>query len=216
MDTFALIAAERLRLADELALLSEDEWASDSLCEGWTAHTAAAHLTLPWEAGKVDLVLTLLKARGNLDRTIDRASRAVAARLTPAACVESLRAHAQDRTVPPTMPPEAPLTDVLVHGADILRPLGRAVAPDPEARERALGFLTSSAARRGFRSVSLEGLSFVATDTGWRWPEAGESGSGTRAVAGPSVALAGLLVGRRDHALDLEGDGVGVLLERLA
>ena len=39
------IADERRTLASELALLNEDQWAVDSLCEGWTVKEVAAHLT---------------------------------------------------------------------------------------------------------------------------------------------------------------------------
>lgn len=213
-DTFALIATERRRLADELDQLTAADWGAASRCEGWTAHDVAAHLTLPWEARKLDLVLALVKARGNLGSTIDRASRQLAGRLDPAACVASLRAHAEDRTVAPTMPPEAPLTDVVVHGADLLGPLGRSVEPAPEALVRILEFLVGPVAKRAFRSASLDGLVLDATDVGWRYPAGAADDDGAR-VSGPALAVAGLLVGRRSSAPDLTGAGVAVLLGRI-
>ncbi|QXC61092.1 maleylpyruvate isomerase family mycothiol-dependent enzyme [Aquihabitans sp. G128] len=214
-DTFALIATERRRLCNELDQLSEADWAAASLCEGWTAHTVAAHLTLSWAGSKLGLVANLVRARGDLGATIDRSSRQLAEQRTPAECVADLRAHAEDRTVPPTMPPEAPLTDVLVHGADLLRPLGRSVAVGPEALATALDFLVGPKAARGFRSASLDGLRLQATDVAWRWsaPDVGDDGGAL--VSGPALAVAGLLVGRRAYVPDLTGPGVALLVGRL-
>ena len=204
MDTFALITAERRRLADELAELSDADWATPSRCGGWSAHTVGAHLNLPWEVSSARFVLAIVKARGDLDRTMDSESRKLAERLSPAGCVDGLRAHADDRFVPPTMPPEAPLTDVIIHGADILRPLDRAVAISPDALRAMLGFLVGKKAERGFRSRSLEGLRLEATDIGWTWEAPNAIGS----VHGPALALASTLVGRVDQLDELTGEGV--------
>ena len=200
MDTFALIATERRRLADELDGLGDADWAAASRCAGWTNATVAAHLTLPWEGKRLDLVVGLLRARGNIDKAMDRASRDLADRLPPAEAVASLRAHADDRFVPPTMPPEAPLTDVIVHGADILRPLGRSVDVAPEALAASLSFLVGAKARRGFGARSVDGLRLVATDVDWHHGTPGDP-----EVTGPALALAGILVGRDDHRPDLAG-----------
>lgn len=42
----ALVKAERLRLADFLDGLGEDDWQVRSLCTEWTVHDVAAHVTL--------------------------------------------------------------------------------------------------------------------------------------------------------------------------
>jgi uncharacterized protein (TIGR03083 family) len=215
-DTFTLIAAERRRLADELDTLAPADWEQASLCEGWDAHTVLAHLNSPWSLGKIELVRDLVAARGNLDRAFDKAARDIAARTPPAECVAQLREHAGHRFVPPTMPPEAPLTDVILHGADLLRPLGRSVDVDREALVAVLAFLVGPKAKRGFRSASLDGLSFEATDLDWSWPAGPEPDPGSSEVSGPALSIAGLLVGRPDYAKDLTGDGVPVLVSRLA
>ena len=40
------VAAERLRLAEDLESLTPAQWATPSLCAGWTVHDVVAHLTL--------------------------------------------------------------------------------------------------------------------------------------------------------------------------
>lgn len=126
MDLFAVLASERQHLADELDRLTPTQWGRPSLCEGWSNHVVAAHLNLPWSLAPPAFVVGLLRARGNVDRAMDRFSREMADRLDPQACVELLRANARSRSTPPGIGVGAPLTDVVVHGADILRPLGRA------------------------------------------------------------------------------------------
>ena len=207
MDTFALMADERRRLADELDHLADGDWTTPSRCAGWTAHTVAAHLNLPWELSSPRFLLEVVKQRGSIDRTMDVQSRKLAERLDPASCVAGLRANATDRFVPPTMPPEAPLSDVVLHGADILRPLGRSVAVDDEALRRVLGFVTSPKAQRGFGTPPLTGLRFEATDIDW---SAGDAAGAL--VRGPALAVAGAIVGRTDHRTEVEGDGVVRLL----
>ncbi|MDP1818757.1 MAG: maleylpyruvate isomerase family mycothiol-dependent enzyme [Acidimicrobiales bacterium] len=210
MDTFTLIAVERRRLADELDTLSEADWAASSLCDGWTAHVVAAHLNLPWASSTPKLLLGVLRHRGDLNKAMDSASQQLAGRLSPERCVRELRAHAESRFVPPTMPPEAPLSDVVLHGADILRPLGRSVAVDPEAMLRVLGFLVSDKAKRSFRSASIDGVRLEATDLDWAWDPPGASAT----ASGPAPSLAGLLVGRPAYGPDVSGDGVARLLAR--
>ncbi|WP_414654919.1 maleylpyruvate isomerase N-terminal domain-containing protein [Iamia sp.] len=61
MDLFALLAAERRRLADELEGLTAAEWEQASLCAGWTNHTVVAHLTLPWSISSPQFLLGLVR-----------------------------------------------------------------------------------------------------------------------------------------------------------
>jgi uncharacterized protein (TIGR03083 family) len=133
MDTFDLVAAERIRLADALEQLAPDDWDAPSLCQGWTLHQVAAHLNAPWSVSIPSMALTIARSFG-FDRGIDRVARDLAGRLDPAACVAGLRDHADSRFTPPGAGPEAPLTDVLVDGGDTLRPFGRSVDSAPEAR----------------------------------------------------------------------------------
>jgi uncharacterized protein (TIGR03083 family) len=208
MDLFALLAAERRRLADELEGLTAAEWEQASLCAGWTNHTVVAHLTLPWSISSPQFLLGLVRARGSIDRAMDRFSREQATRVGPDGCVASLREHAEDRFTPPGFGPEAPLTDVVVHGADILQPLGRAVTHDPDALRTVLAFVTGPKARRGFGAASIDGLVLRATDIDQH------VGTGDAAVSGSALALSGAVLGRAPHAAVLSGDGARLLAAR--
>ncbi|HXH56260.1 maleylpyruvate isomerase family mycothiol-dependent enzyme [Iamia sp.] len=208
MDLFGLVAAERRRLADELEGLTAAEWKQASLCAGWTNHVVAAHLTLPWSVSKPRFLVGLAKERGNIDRAMDRFSHEQAERLDPASCVAALHDHAEDRFTPPGFGPEAPLTDVVVHGADILAPLGRSVTHDPDALRAVLTVVAGPKARRAFGAPSIEGLVLDATDVELR------VGTGDSVVSGPALALSGVILGRTAHAAQLSGDGAPLLAAR--
>ncbi len=205
MDLFEVLATERRNLADELNQLSSAEWDQPSLCEGWSNHVVAAHLNMAWSVRPPKFVVGVLRARGSIDRAMDRFSRDIAERLDPQACVELLRANATSRLTPPGIGVEAPLTDVVVHGADILRPLGRSRIVTPDALRSSLTFLTSRKATLGFGARSIDGLTVEATDVDLRL------GSGSAVVSGPALALCGALLGRADFLSELGGEGVPLL-----
>ena len=208
MDVFPLIAAERLRLADALEALPPEAWASPSLCAGWTVHVVAAHLNAPWEASIPTVLLEVVRAR-SLAGGFDRVARRVAGTLDPAACVAGLRANATSRFTPPGFGPEAPLTDVIVHGADMLQPSGRSVDIDPVALATALEFLARGTAKGFVPKGRVDGLAFEASDLDVR------GGPGPTVVRGPTLALCATLCGRRAFLDQLSGEGVDVLSARL-
>jgi len=80
MDTFALIAAERLRLADALDALTPDEWDRSSRCNGWSARVVAAHLNAPWAVSLPSMVRSIGRSF-SLDRGLDRVARGLAEQL---------------------------------------------------------------------------------------------------------------------------------------
>ena len=197
MDLFPLIAAERVRLADGLDGLRAAEWEAPSLCAGWTVHVVAAHLNAPWEVSGLSVLFDVARARG-LDRGFDRVAR-----------VAGLRDHADSHFTPPGSGPEAPLTDVIVHGADMLDPSGRAVAVDPVALAASLEFLGGGRAKGFVPKGRTEGLAFEATDLDVR------VGPGRTVVRGPALALCSAICGRVPMLHRLSGDGVPVLVGRL-
>ncbi|MCU1372286.1 MAG: hypothetical protein JWO77_3480 [Ilumatobacteraceae bacterium] len=207
MDPFALIAAERRSLADALDGLGADDWNQPSLCGAWTAHQVAAHLNAPFAVGKGTFVIEIVKARGSFDKANEKVAVDLATRLDPAGCVEGLRANADSHFTPPGFGPEAPLTDTIVHGGDILQPLGRLHAVAAEALAISLPFLTSAKARRGFGAVDAEGLQLAPTDLDV------ELGAGAR-VEGPARSIICALAGRTPFLDDLTGPGVEILRTR--
>ena len=208
-DTFETIAVQRRAVADLLASLDETQWALPSLCAGWTIREVAAHLSMPFDLNTRAVVWRLVKARGNFDKVSDDYARTRAS--TPTAeLVETLRANAEHRFTPPGLGPEAPLTDIVIHGLDVGVPLAKTV-PLPAATANAvLDFLMSSKATRGFLPKDrVPGLRYESRDTAWA------AGSGPT-VAGPAASLLLALTGRRAGLEHLSGDGAADLERRLA
>jgi uncharacterized protein (TIGR03083 family) len=122
--------------------------------------------------------------------------------------VADLRDHADERFTPPGHGPEMPLTDVVVHGLDILRPLGLDRSPAPDAGRRVLDFLVTAKARKVLRTASTDGLALQATDLDWA------HGDGDP-VSGTTNDLLLVLAGRPAGLDGLTGDGVADLRRRL-
>lgn len=137
---FAATADERRRVADTLDLLSDDQLATASLCDGWTVKTVGAHLVSTLTDG-TDAFLWAAVRRGNLNRGIDELARRRSAKLTVTEIAAAMRDHADRPLSPPGAGPLDPLADVLVHAGDIRIPLGFPFEPDPERVALALDFL---------------------------------------------------------------------------
>jgi uncharacterized protein (TIGR03083 family) len=206
VDLFAEIADERRTLADQLADLTPQRQTTPSLCAAWTVHDVLAHLVMPLEVSVPRVVLAVLLSRGDFDRANRRVTRTLARR-SFADLRRTLHAGADARFTPPGSGPQAPLVDVLVHGADVRRPLGlHHDVPAPRARA-ALEFLSTSP--RGFvPKGALTGLRLVAQDVGFAHGDGPE-------VRGPADALLLAVTGRAAGLDDLAGEGVGVLRSRL-
>jgi uncharacterized protein (TIGR03083 family) len=202
-----MIAQERRSLADVLSGLEPRQWATPSLCRGWTVHDVAAHLLMPLVTPIPRVLFAMVGNGFNFDRANIKLTANVAQR-SDDELVSGLRANAEHRFKPPGMGPEAPLTDVLVHGQDIRRPLGIHHDIDPEHLRRSLTFVAGRSlgfVPKGFAN----GVRFEATDLDWA------SGEGA-AARGPGEAILLTMTGRRAALADLEGPGVDVLRERLA
>ncbi|MFZ1063461.1 MAG: maleylpyruvate isomerase family mycothiol-dependent enzyme [Acidimicrobiales bacterium] len=208
-DLFANIEAQRIALADLLTGLQDQEWETASLCEGWTVHDVVAHLTMPFNLGVPGLVKGLARARGNFARFADRYARAQA-HVPSQDLVALLRREASNRFTPPGFGPQAPLTDVVVHGYDVAVPTHRDLEVPEETSTLVLDFLVTKKPEGSFtRRGLVNGLRFEAADGAWAY------GAGPL-VRGPMRSLLLGLTGRESQLTALEGDGVQVLRDRLA
>jgi uncharacterized protein (TIGR03083 family) len=206
VDTFEMIADERRRLADTLSGFDTRQWTTASLCRGWTVHDVASHLLMPLVTSLPRVLVTLAGSGFNFDRANLKLTASVARRSNDK-IVLGLRQQAENRFKPPRIGPEAPLTDLLVHGQDIRRPLGIQREFDPEYLVRSLTFVTGKAP--GFVPKGLaDGIRFEATDLDW------SVGEGALA-RGPGEAILLTMTGRRIAVADLEGAGVDTLRGRL-
>jgi uncharacterized protein (TIGR03083 family) len=206
VDTFAMVAQERRAVADMLTGLDTRQWTTPSLCRGWSVHDVAAHLLVPLVTSFPRLAIAMASSGFNFDRANLTLTAAVAKRSNDE-IVTGLRKHAEHRFTPPGMGPEAPLTDAIVHGQDIRRPLGISHTFDPEHLRSSLTFLAGKS--KGFVPQGLlAGVRFEATDLDWH------TGDGA-AVRGTGEAILLTMTGRKIAVFDLEGPGVDLLRGRL-
>jgi uncharacterized protein (TIGR03083 family) len=157
---WAYIDEQRADLADFLDTLSAEQWATPSLCPGWTVREVAAHVTQSatnW--GR----LTFELARSGFRFNAVTLRMASDDQRTPQEITAALRAMVGGRRRPPGTATADPLMDVLVHGQDIAIPLGvERAMPVPAAvvaaeRVWKMGFPFN--ARKRFPNVT-----FTATD----------------------------------------------------
>lgn len=203
----AVAARHRRALADLVESLDDAQLATPSLCAGWDVRTVAAHVASVLTMSMPGLLLDLLLARGNVDRAIDRVARRTARRPVPA-IVATLRDHADSRFAPPGTGPRGPMTDALVHTADITVPLGLPHDPDPADVRIGLEFVVGRVAAGFTTRERLAGLRFVADDAGFAHGEGD-------VVSGRGIDLLVAACGRAAVLDRLDGPGVDVLHGRL-
>ncbi|MBQ0885528.1 maleylpyruvate isomerase family mycothiol-dependent enzyme [Streptomyces sp. RM72] len=203
-DVWPLIRTERAALASDLAELTEEQWATPSLCAGLTVREVLAHLTAGASLNSVRWFAGVIRCRFDFDKQ-------VAVRLAEqlgAAPTETLARfrHIVPSTTKPPLPVIAMLGETLVHGEDIRRPLGI-------RRDHPIDVVTRVAEYyRGSDMVvvakkRIAGLRLAATDGPFT------TGSGP-VVSGPTMALVMAMTGRATYCDDLEGDGVELLRGR--
>ncbi|RPA58535.1 maleylpyruvate isomerase family mycothiol-dependent enzyme [Gordonia oryzae] len=198
---FAEIADERRRLADQLSSLTDDQWATPSLCEGWTCRDVVAHLVMQLVVSTPTIVLAMIRTFGDFDKANIAVTAKVAQQYDNLTAV--LRDKADKRFTPPGNGPRAPLSDLVIHGADIRRPLGLPSTTDPDRRRTVLDFLVTPKASRGFTD-GVAPVRWVATDLDWTFGDGPE-------VRGPAESLMLVMTGRDIALADLTGDGVATL-----
>ena len=195
---------ERRALAEDLALLTERQWDTPSLCGGWDVHDVVAHLAGSAATTRRSFWTSLIRSRFDFDRAN---AREVAANrgTTPADTLERFRATVASTTTPPG-PFITRLLEIVVHGEDIRRPLGLPRPPLPPGVEDALTYLARDGLSGG-RS-RLAGLALTATDAGYT------VGSG-EVVQGPALSLLLAASGRPSGLEELRGPGLSLLAGRM-
>lgn len=205
-QVFAGSARLRRELAEWLPTLSAEQLATRSLCTEWTVREVAGHITASVTVPLRALFWRIVRCRFDPDRAVAELATEVAAQPLPE-LVAALREHADDRFAPPVVGPRAPLTDLLVHRADMRIPLGQPSSPEPELVGVALDFLAPG--RPGFAPKRrLAGLRLVATDLDRTWGDGAE-------LAGPGADLMLAVCGRRAGLAALRGPGAALLAARI-
>jgi len=200
-----LIHGEREALADDLASLTDEQWATPSLCPGWSVRDVLGHIIATAKMKQGGFLPALARAGFRFN---DMSNNLIAAEATaaPADGLAELRRHLTDTTHPPG-PVETMLGEAVVHGEDIRRPLGIKRAYPPEAVTRSADFFRRSNLLIGSKR-RIAGLRLRADDLEWA------AGSGPE-VTGPALSLLMAMTGRAAALDDLSGEGVATLRSRM-
>jgi len=203
-NTWALIHAERAAMADTWEELTAEQWATTSWCTGWSVHVAAGHILAGAEQTIPNFYKQFVQAGFRFNVFAERAAHRLAD-LSPADMVRRLRARTATTNHPPA-PVVVMLGEIVVHGADIRRPLGL----DHTVDEAALVAVADNYVKTNVLIGSkrrIAGLRLVATDAGWSHGDGPE-------VLGPLSSLVLAMSGRTGAVDDLSGDGVTILVSR--
>jgi uncharacterized protein (TIGR03083 family) len=200
-----VIRTERKALIDFLERLSAQQWATPSLCEGWTVQDVAAHLAAAPSVTPGPLVADFARARFR-PNVATRDSAVRWGRRGTTQILDQLRSNADRDAKPPGVPRDAVLVDAVVHALDVRRPLGDhrpipAAAFGPAADFCANARWPGSAMLGGGARKRIAGVRLVAEDQDWTHGEGPE-------VRASGEALLLLLSGRRPRPDELHGAGV--------
>ncbi|MCM6777655.1 maleylpyruvate isomerase family mycothiol-dependent enzyme [Nocardia sp. CDC159] len=200
-----MVHAERAALADDLADLTDLQWAQQSLCEKWTVEQVVAHLTAGATNSRFRWLVSVISTGFDFDKHNARQLDAHRGD-NPAETLDRFRAIVTS-TASPSGHIAAWLGEVVVHAQDIRRPLGLSREPSIAAATAVAHFYASRNFTVSSRSA-IEGLRVVATDSPFA------TGTGPL-VTGPTLALTMAMAGRSTYCDDLTGPGVHTLRNRL-
>ena len=199
-----LIHAEREALIADLGTLTDEQWATQSLCDDWTVRDVLGHMIATAKMTP-PAFLAALAGTGFRFNAMNAKNIVREATPKPSDGLAEFRRHVKDTTHPPG-PVEAMLGEAVIHSADIRRPLGITREYPEEALTRVADFFKGSNLLIGAKR-RIAGLALRATDTGW------STGSGPE-VTGPHLSLALAMTGRSAALADLSGEGLATLRSR--
>ncbi|HZR50609.1 MAG TPA: maleylpyruvate isomerase family mycothiol-dependent enzyme [Streptosporangiaceae bacterium] len=161
-----MIAATRTELAAMLGDLSAGEWDAPTLCAGWRVREVVAHITMPFRYSGRRFMLELARSRGDFTAMSDRVARRDASAMSPAELTQAVADNVNHPWKPPGGGFAGALSHDVIHGLDIVVPLGM---PWAIPSERLRHVLPESATSRPVRffGVDLDGIEFVASDMEW-------------------------------------------------
>jgi uncharacterized protein (TIGR03083 family) len=161
IDLTQHVRAERARLAELLAGLTDEQWDSPSLCADWRVREVVAHITMPFRTRLPQFLVGLAAARFSFNRYADRAARADAERMSGAELLASLRANIANPWQPPGGGAAGALSHDTIHGLDITEPLG---LPAPPVERIALVLANANPRSLSFFGVDLTGIQLRGVD----------------------------------------------------
>jgi len=204
MSIWPTVGAERRALADDLRNLTDEQWATPSMCDGWTVRDVLAHMTGTAKITTAAFFPKLIGAGFSFDKLqskdMERERGA-----SPSETLANFTSIVGSTKHPPG-PTVTWLGETIVHGEDIRRPLGIAHDYPVDACVQVADSYKKSNLVMGSKR-RIEGVTLKATDASWT------HGSGPE-VTGPMKSLLLVIAGRMQALADLSGDGVAVLSSR--
>jgi uncharacterized protein (TIGR03083 family) len=201
---WSLVHAERAALAADLADLTDQQWATRSLCTGFTVRQVLAHLTAGASLNPVRWLAGVIRCRFDFDKQVAmRLAEQLGA--TPTETLARFRSVVTSTTKPP-LPTAAMLGETIVHAEDIRRPLGIHCDYPITTLTRLANYYQGSdlvVLAKG----RIVGLRLQASDGPFA------TGSGPL-VSGSTLALIMAMTGRVTYCDELDGDGAATLRAR--
>jgi uncharacterized protein (TIGR03083 family) len=202
VDVWQEVAGRRSQLADIAVTLDEAALEAPSWCAGWRVRDVLGHLVYVAEATQRGVMRDVIVRGPGPNRAMDRTARSLG-RLGVDELAGRLRRASGGRFHVLGSPPAVALGETLVHGADMLRPLGIDDDVDPSAASAVIPAY-HRLGRLAFGAAPAASVTLVATDTDLavgRGPE----------VRGRAIDLLLLLANRRQVVDQLSGPGVSEL-----
>lgn len=204
-DSWSLIHTERRALVADLEPLSDEQWATQSLCAQWSVHDVLGHMLTTAKMTPPRFFVGLASAGFRFNSF----NAAGVARETGGSPRETL-AHFQaqlNATSHPPGPITAMVGEAVLHGEDIRRPLGIRRDYPTETLVTVADFYKGSNLLLGTKT-RIAGLTLRASDADW------STGAGP-GVTGPMISLLLGMTGRAAGLAELSGDGVATLRSRV-
>jgi uncharacterized protein (TIGR03083 family) len=201
---WSLAHVERAALAADLADLTDQQWATPSLCAGFTVRQVLAHLTAGASLNPARWLAGVIRCRFDFDEQVAmRLAEQLGA--TPTETLARFRSVVTSTTKAP-VPTPAVLGETIVHAEDIRRPLGIHRDYPITTLTRLANYYQGSdlvvpAKKR------IVGLRLQASDGPFA------TGSG-QLVSGTTLALIMAMTGRVTYCDELDGDGAASLRAR--
>jgi uncharacterized protein (TIGR03083 family) len=204
-DIWPTVHAERQALADDLKSLTDDQWKTPSLCDGWSVQQVVGHMTATAKLTPPKFFAGLIgsgfRFTAFAQKAIDREAAGSGADTLARFTSEVMS------TKHPPGPTTSWLGETIVHGEDVRGPLGIAHDYPSDALIAVADFYKGSNLLLGGKK-RVDGLTLRATDADW------SSGSGPE-VSGPMKAIVQAIAGRKAALDDLSGDGTSTLSARM-
>lgn len=194
----AAVKKERDKLVSDLRTLDDDAWDVQSLCGEWKVRDVVAHLTRvgdfyrrPWT-----FEWDLIRYGFRLSRALADVAKRISANHTPQELLDRLDASAYEETLTFRLHPQPlfALSEWIVHGQDIRRPLGIAATFEP-AHLIAAAEISQKWYAWDRKQHRLE-VRLEATDADFSIGEG-------RVLRGPLEAIAMVALGRKTAIADL-------------